>query len=387
MNKKRREKTQSPRDIIRFIGEVDRPFLILLIILVCFGSVMIFSASYAYAMTWFKDSYYFARKQLGWIIGGMLILAITAKVGDYRLVRKFTIPFFIVAIFFNLLLIFTSKFSLEAGGAERQLVLGPINFQPSELLKLGVILLISWYVTVNQARMKTFKYGVLPFGILVIMIVGIMTMQKHLSGMIIICILIFVMMFIGGTNKFWLIVTLVVGAGGATILANVFEHAKIRLMVWQDPFAYMFTEGGKGWQPAQSLYAITSGGFWGVGLGRSNQKHNFLPEPQNDYIFAIICEELGFIGAVIIIILFALLIWRGFVIAKKAPSRFASLMVMGLTINVAIHVILNIAVVTNTIPSTGITLPFFSYGGTSLWILLFEMGLILSVSRYSYLSK
>ncbi|MDD2269907.1 MAG: putative peptidoglycan glycosyltransferase FtsW [Eubacteriales bacterium] len=378
---------QSPRDIVRFIGEVDRPFLILVIVLVCFGSVMIFSASYAYAMANFGDSYYFARRQLGWIVGGMLILALTAKLADYNLVKKLTIPFVFVALFFNLIIIVLPMLSVEAKGASRQFSLGPINFQPSELLKLSVVLLIARYASVYQARMKTFKYGILPFGVMILAIAGIMGMQSHLSGMIILVALVLVMMFISGSSKIWLGGLGLLGAGAAAILATQFEHAQNRLKVWLDPFEYMYKEGGIGWQPSHSLYAITSGGFWGVGLGRSNEKQNFLPEPHNDYIFAIVCEELGFVGAVAVIVLFALLIWRGLVIARKASSRFASLMVIGIMMNIALHVVLNIAVVTNTIPSTGITLPFFSYGGTSLWILLFQMGMVLSASRYSYLSK
>ena len=148
-----------------------------------------------------------------------------------------------------------------------------------------------------------------------------------------------------------------------------------------------YDTGGKGWQPAQSLYAISSGGFWGLGLGRSNQKHGFLPEPQNDYIFAILCEELGFFGVICVIALFAVFAWRGYYIAKNAPNRFCSALTLGIVSQVVIQVILNLAVVTNTIPSTGISLPFFSYGGTSLMILLAEMGIVLSISRYSYIEQ
>ena len=377
---------QTPKDIIRFIGEVDRPFLILLIVLVCFGSIMIFSASYAYADSNFNDSYYFARRQLGWIFGGMIVLAVTAKVADYNIVKKMTIPFVLVALFFNVLIIIMPAVGLAAKGATRQFSLGPINFQPSELLKLSVVLIISKYASAYQGKMKEFKYGILPFAGLILGIAAIMGLQSHLSGMIILVSLVLIMMYISGSSQLWLGIIGLVGAGGAAVLANTFEHAKRRLMVWQNPFEYMYKENGAGWQPSHSLYAITSGGFWGVGLGRSNEKQNFLPEPQNDYIFAIICEELGFFGAMAVIVLFGMLIWRGLIIAKKCTSRFASLMVIGIMMNIALHVVLNIAVVTNTIPSTGITLPFFSYGGTSLWILLFQMGLVLSASRYSYMT-
>ena len=161
-------------------------------------------------------------------------------------------------------------------------------------------------------------------------------------------------------------------------------HSIRRVNIWLDPFSDL---SGAGWQPVQSLYAISAGGFWGLGLGQSNQKHGFLPEPHNDYIFSILCEELGYFGAIMVIGLFALLVWRGYVIAKKAPNMYASLLVMGIMCSLAAHVLLNIAVVTNSIPSTGIGLPFFSYGGTSLMIWMAEMGVVLSVSRYSYLKK
>ena len=168
-------------------------------------------------------------------------------------------------------------------------------------------------------------------------------------------------------------------------LSHIFQ----RLAIWEDPVAMIADSNTRdaAWQPAQSLFAISSGGFWGLGIGKSNQKHGFLPEPQNDYVFAILCEELGFFGAVGVILLFAAFAYRGFRIAANSPNRFCSLVVMGLTLQVAIQVILNIAVVTNTLPSTGISLPFFSYGGTSLVILMVEMGVILSISRYSYIER
>ena len=168
-------------------------------------------------------------------------------------------------------------------------------------------------------------------------------------------------------------------------LSHIFQ----RLAIWEDPVAMIADKATRdaAWQPAQSLFAISSGGFWGLGIGKSNQKHGFLPEPQNDYVFAILCEELGFFGAVGVILLFAAFAYRGFRIAANSPNRFCSLVVMGLTLQVALQATLNIAVVTNTLPSTGISLPFFSYGGTSLVILMVEMGVILSISRYSYIER
>lgn len=192
------------------------------------------------------------------------------------------------------------------------------------------------------------------------------------------------MMWMGGTNKKLLLGATAAGGGVLYIVLKNMAHSIRRVEVWLNPYSDF---KGDGWQPIQSLYAISSGGFWGLGLGQSNQKHSYLPEPHNDYIFAVLCEELGYFGAIVVMLLFVLLVWRGYVIAKKAPNMYASLLVMGIMCSLAAHVVLNIAVVTNSIPSTGIGLPFFSYGGTSLMIWMAEMGVVLAVSRYSYLEK
>ena len=194
----------------------------------------------------------------------------------------------------------------------------------------------------------------------------------------------FAMMFMGGTNLFYLVGGAGVGALGLFGLAMTKGHSSSRILVWKDPFAYLLNGG---WQPAQSLYAIGSGGFWGVGFGNSRQKHLYLPEPQNDYIFSIWCEEMGFIGAMLVICIFLFFIYRGILIGLRAPDRFSSLLVIGIIMHVGLQMVLNIAVVTNSLPSTGISLPFFSYGGTSLMILLAEMGVVLSVSRFSSVEK
>ncbi|OGO88086.1 MAG: hypothetical protein A2Y15_03975 [Clostridiales bacterium GWF2_36_10] len=380
--------------IIRLIGEVDRPFLLVVIILLCIGSVMVFSASYAYAATWFKDSYYFARRQLGWAIAGVIVMALVAKIVDYRWLKKWALIGYILSLGLNFLV---PIIGYAAGGATRQIKIGFLNFQPSELMKFFVILVLAAYVSDNYAKINTFKKGVLPFIVFGGPAAVSIIIQQHLSATIIICLLVLAMMYISGTKGIWVgSMVGTIGAGalfvltiGKGILLKLVPHAAERLLVWEDPFKYMkdVATGDAGWQPAQSLYAIASGGFWGLGLGNSKEKFGYLPEPQNDYIFAILCEELGFFGAIIVIGLFIVFAWRGFKIAKNAPNRFTSLLVMGIIIQVIIQVMLNIAVVTNTLPSTGIGLPFFSYGGTSLMITLAQMGIILSISRYSYLEK
>jgi cell division protein FtsW len=380
--------------IVRLIGEIDRPFLLIVVALLCIGSVMVFSASYAYASTWFKDSYYFARRQLGWALFGISVMIIVAKVVDYRWLKKWAFIGYIISLGINFLV---PIIGYAAGGATRWIDLKFINFQPSELMKFFVVLVLAAYVSDNHSKIHTFKKGVLPFIIFGAPAALSIIIQQHLSATIIIFMLVLSMMFLSGTSMKWVGGTLGAIVGGAIfvltvgrgIIEKLVPHALTRILVWQDPFSYMkdAVTGDAGWQPAQSLYAIASGGFWGLGLGNSLQKHGYLPEPQNDYIFAILCEELGFFGAFVVIGLFVAFAWRGFKIAKNAPNRFTSLLVMGLVMQVLLQVALNIAVVTNALPSTGISLPFFSYGGTSLTILLAEMGIILSISRYSYLEK
>ena len=229
----------------------------------------------------------------------------------------------------------------------------------------------------------------------------LLVLQSHLSATIIVCLLVFSMMLLGGSSLAWLGGGAGLAAGAAFAVLKLpfvkelplfkekLSHIFQRLAIWEDPVAMIADKATRdaAWQPAQSLFAISSGGFWGLGIGKSNQKHGFLPEPQNDYVFAILCEELGFFGAVGVILLFAAFAYRGFRIAANSPNRFCSLVVMGLTLQVSLQAILNIAVVTNTLPSTGISLPFFSYGGSSLLVLMAEMGVLLSISRYSYQQK
>ncbi len=370
-------------NLIRIFGQVDRPFLIIVVILICIGSVMVFSSSYAYASQRYGDSYYFAKRQIEFLILGVIAMAFTSYYADTRLMKKFTWLFYAVTIFLNFA-IFIPGFGVKVNGAYRWLDLYVVQIQPSELLKLAVILACAKYISDHQGEMRTFKKGFLPFVLIGIPMLMAVLAQKHLSGTLICCGILFFMMYVGGTHPLLLGGIAGTGAVGVAIVANFWSHVQIRLQVWKDPFEFL---SGKGWQPAQSLLAIASGGFWGLGLGKSNQKHSFLPEPQNDYIFAIICEELGLFGAGLIMICYMLFAWRGYIIAKNSNDRFGSLVVLGLIFKTMLQVVLNIAVVTNTLPSTGITLPFMSYGGSSLITQLIEIGIILSISRYSYSSR
>jgi cell division protein FtsW len=277
-------------------------------------------------------------------------------------------------------------------GAQRWIAIGPLTIQPSEIAKLAVVLLLSLIMSKYTEKIKLsqrfnghFKYGVLIPGAALLLICGLVVLEKHLSGLIIIGLLGLFIMFIGGTDKKWLF--LIIGAGivAVILVLLVSDYAMERVTTW------LFIEDadprGPAWQTWQGLYAIGSGGFFGVGLGNSRQKFGYVAEPQNDFIFTIVCEELGFLGALIVIILFVLLLWRGYKIASKCPDKFSSLVVYGLTTKIALQTILNIAVVTNSMPNTGISLPFFSSGGTALMLQIFEMGIILSLSRYSYVKK
>lgn len=432
------------RVVVQLMGGVDRPFLITIILLLCLGTVMVFSASYPYANANFNgDSYHFAKRQILFAIAGLVVMGIVAKSKylNYHFLRKFAIPALIVSV---VLLAGVLAVGSTLGGATRWYVIGPITIQPSEIVKFTLVLFFADYadkyadkirktgkissvftvvlpfllicgagagmflifenkilggifalaiisMAVVQMRMNNlrerapaFYYGVLPY-IIVLGVVGVlMYLQPHMSGLIIMCGITFAMMFMGGTDVRYLLSGAGVGVVGIFALAMTMGHSSSRIMVWKDPFSYLL-DGG--WQPAQSLYAIGSGGFWGVGFGNSRQKHLYLPEPQNDYIFSIWCEEMGFIGAVLVICIFLFFIYRGILIALRAPDRFSSLLVMGIIMHVGLQMVLNIAVVTNSLPSTGISLPFFSYGGTSLLILLAEMGVVLSVSRYSSVEK
>lgn len=371
------------KKIVRLKSDVDRPFLLLVILLVCIGTTMVFSASYAYAkQNYDGDSYYFSIRQIVWAVVSLIAMAVFTKI-DYLIIKRFTVLFCLVALGL-MVAVWIPGIGVVRNNARRWIDFGISTIQPSELLKVAVVLFFADFIARNRKNMHTFKVGVLPFGIVAAVCGGLLIIQPHLSATIIVLILIFLMMYLGGTRKLYL-ATLGISATALMAIVIFFSsHGRERIEVWLNPEKYL---QGAGWQPQQSLYAIGSGGLWGVGLGQSRQKHLYLPEPQNDYIFSILCEEMGFIFAAFVILLFVLLIWRGFYIARNAPTQYASLVVFGLTSHIAVQVFLNLAVVTNTIPSTGVSLPFFSYGGTSLLFCLIEMGIILSISRYSYLPE
>ena len=363
---------------LRHLPAMDLPFLVLVLTLVGFGLVMLGSASSAVALYRRGDAFAYLRPQLLYAALGIGAMWVASRV-DYHVYHKLAWP--LLAL--SMVLLTAVLFMPEYNGCKRWLVLpGLGTLQPSEIAKFAVVLVFAHIIALNHDRMGSFAVGVLPFALVLGAVAVLMLLEPHLSGTVLILGIGAVLMFVGGTGLKWFVLA---GAGGAAaigaaviIMPDLVPYAASRLSSWLDPFADPLVDGH---QTIQSLYAIGSGGAAGLGLGSSRQKHLFVPEPQNDFIFSILCEELGFVGACAVILLFALLLWRGITLAAHAPDRFGALLVVGFVVQVALQAVLNMAVVTNTIPNTGISLPFFSSGGTSLLILLCEMGIILSISR------
>ena len=363
---------------LRQLPAMDLPFLVLVLTLVGFGLVMLASASSAVALYRRGDAWAYLRPQLLYAALGLVGLWLASRV-DYHIFHKLAWP--LLAL--SLVLLVAVLFMPEYNGCKRWLVLpGLGTLQPSEIAKFAVVLVFSHVISLNHDQMKRFSVGVLPFALVLGVVAALMLLEPHLSGTLLILGIGAVLMFVGGTGLKWFVLAGVSGVAAigaaVVIMPDLVPYAADRLNSWLDPFADPL---GDGHQTIQSLYAIGSGGAAGLGLGNSRQKHLFVPEPQNDFIFSIVCEELGFVGACAVVGLFVLLLWRGITLAAHAPDRFGALLVVGFTVQVALQAVLNMAVVTNTIPNTGISLPFFSSGGTSLMMLLGEMGVVLSVSR------
>lgn len=360
---------------------LDIKLLFLLLTLSLIGTFMIFSASTAYAQTRFGDAYYFIKRQSVWLTLGLLAMLAVSRVSPSRL-QRLSVPLFLCSIF---LLALVPLFGSEAGGAKRWLALGPLTFQPSELSKTALILLMSCYFSapsVQDAMAKRGRrnviYGIVYPILFFLAVVLLVLLEKHLSCIIILgCITVSMIFLAGGNGR--VLGSMCFGGGSlVTVFALSVEYTRRRITIWRNPALYP-RDGG--WQTLQGLMAIGSGGLFGLGFGNSRLKHMYVSEPQNDFIFTIVCEELGLMGATLILALFALLVLRGFSIGGALSNRFSSLLAMGLTAKLAIQVLLNIAVITNALPNTGISLPFFSYGGSSLVMLFAEMGILLSLSR------
>lgn len=356
-------------------GLLDMPFLLLTVLLLAAGLVMMFSASYARAK-WDtgNPAYYFVRQAI-FAVAGLGIMLLVGRL-NYFIWYRMALLILLGSL---ALLALVPVIGVTVNGAKRWISIAGIRFQPSELAKLGMILSFAAMMSAWQDKMDTFRYGVLPYALILGAIAGLLILEKHLSATMIVFIIGAIMMLLGGTKKRWFVIGGILVLGFLVAYVSLRGYAGGRIETWLDPWKDPL---GDGYQGIQSRYAIGSGGFLGLGLGRSRQKYLYLPEEHNDYIFAIVCEELGFVGAVGILILFVLLILRGYWIAIHARDRFGTLVAAGLTTKLAIQVFFNVGVVSGLLPPTGISLPFFSYGGTALLLQLFEMGVILSVSRW-----
>lgn len=363
-------------------GAMDMPFLLLTLVLTGIGLVMLFSASFPAAYYSTGDAAYYFKRQLIFAVMGLVAMFVISRI-NYQRWRGVARLLLALSIFL-LMLVLVPGIGINVNGATRWLGFGDVfSFQPSEIAKLGVIVYFADTISKKREKMLTWRYGVIPYGIWLAIIGALMLFEPHLSGAILIVGTGAVMMAVGGIQA-WLVGLGVGGVGAIAVLyvklvdAGVIKYNADRILLWRDPWS---DASDAGYQICQSLIAIGSGGLLGVGLGRSRQKFLYLPERHNDCIFAIVCEELGLIGACVIMLIFVLLIIRGFWVALHARDRFGALLVVGITTQVALQTFLNIAVVTGLIPATGISLPFFSYGGTALALQLAEMGVVLSVSR------
>ena len=356
---------------------VDVPFLVILLLLLAVGLLMLYSASSAQSAydTGYTSTTRYLQKQAICAVIGLIAMAVMSRIpADFW--YRMAWPLYVVSI---VLLLMVLLFGQSVNGARRWINIGGIQFQPSEIAKFTMILLFARLTRGFGSRVKKFSHGVLGFGAALLGILIPLALEKHLSAIMLMGMVAVIMLFIAGTHPKWLLMGAAAAAAFVIVYISLMGYAGDRVTAWihpeQDP-------ADTGYQILQSLYAIGSGGLFGLGLGKSRQKYLYLPFQYNDYIFAVICEELGLVGALLIIVLFAVLILRGYWIALQAQDRFSTVLTAGLITLIAVQTVLNLCVVTNLLPSTGIALPFFSYGGTALAVNLGEMGIVLSVSRY-----
>lgn len=396
-------------------GNIDIGFLVIVILLLCFGLVMVFSSSYVLAMNdadYKYDPYYIIRRQAMFAAAGLAAMYIFSKI-SHKFIKEFSVFVTVVSVILLVVVLFYHTNLEGRGGIARFMMLpGLGQFQPSEVAKLALIMFCAWGMERNRKQIEKNSMMALPYGVVIILMCGLIFAENHLSGTILVFCIGIAMLFLSGVKLRWFVIFgvpfIVLGIFAVyamwMVLNKPEEAAKflpqsilalgkpgagtpytvMRIIGWLDKD---FEPLGARWQTNNSLIAIGSGGFFGKGLGNSIQKHLYLSEAHNDFIFSVICEELGFIGAFTVMVLFGLFVWRGFIIANKAKDRYGSLLVFGIVFQVCLQAVIHMAVVTDTIPNTGIGLPFFSYGGTSLMILLVEMGIVLSVSRSAKMKK
>lgn len=354
---------------------VDFPILLTTVILVAFGIVMVFSASFYYSADRWGDGLYFFKRQCLWAVVGFTGMFIASRF-DYTRLQKFSRIFLLISIALLVLVLFIGE---ERNNAKRWLGIGSFSIQPAEIAKFAMILFISDTIARSKGGIRKFFKGVLPILLVTGLVFVLIMEQPNFSTAGSIVMLAFIMLFVGGAKLWHLFLLMAAGAAGAVALTLSADYRLDRLTAFLDPWS---DPKDSGWQLIQSLYSLGSGGLFGLGLAQSRQKYLYLPYPETDFIFAIIGEELGFIGATFLILLYLVLIWRGIRVALTAPDLFGSLLAAGIISMIAIQVVINIAVVTASMPPTGLPLPFISYGGSSLAIFMTSIGVLLNISRH-----
>ena len=348
----------------------------ILMIMIAFGLIMVFSASSPSAFYQQDDQFYYIKRQLIWTVIGFGVMLIVSNI-DYKVIKKWSGMFCVVTF---IMMILVPIIGIESNGAKRWLGVGSLTFQPSEIAKFAIILFMAKKISEMPAgKLANFKKGLLPCLCILALFILAMILQSHLSAAVLTFAVILVLLVAGGAKLSQLMTIGVLGGAALVPLAFLESYRLKRLMAFVNPFSDI---RGIGWQIVQVLYAIGSGGLFGRGLGQSRQKFLYVPEAHNDYIYAILCEELGFIGALLVALLFAALITRCIAIALRAPDTFSRLTVFGITTLIAMQYIINIGVVTSTLPNTGMQLPFFSAGGSSLVFMMAAMGIIFNISKY-----
>ena len=376
----------------RFVlAEIDKTFFAIVVILLVFGLIMMFSASYATALNQEGDGYYYLKRQLFCALLGLAGMFVASYL-DYNFFfnTKVAYLFFIGSLG---LCFYTAFFGEETADARRWITLFGVQFQPSEMLKIAFIFIFAFILSVNFQKFdKKWTYCMVPFFLLFAAVFGVLLLQRHMSACLLFGVIGVSIMFASGMRKkyFWIFIAICAGIGllGGLVLilkgGGNFSYITDRIQSWRDP---MSDPSDKTHQTYESMLAIGSGGWFGLGFGESRQKYLYLPESQNDFVFSVVCEELGFVGALAVILLFVMFILRGYYIATHARDRFGMLLATGITTQIGVQALLNIAVASNAFPNTGISLPFFSYGGTALIIQLAEMGILLSISRQANTKK
>lgn len=354
---------------------VDFPLLVCVVVLVCFGIIMVFSSSYYYAQVKYDNAFYYASKQIGGALLGFFAMWLITRI-DYGFLRKCSKAFLGISI---VLLVAVLIIGADKNGGKRWIEIGPLSFQPAEIVKFAIILFLADSMAKNRDKIAKFKYGLLPYGLLLVLICGLIMLQPNLSMVLCIGATWYAMMFAGGLPIKQLGTIAVVGVAAVAFLAFGAGYRSSRMTSFVDPWE---DAAGAGYQIIQSLYAVASGGLFGTGLGQSRQKMLFLPYRESDFIFAIIAEEFGFIGVTLFFALLLFMFWRGVKIAMSCDDMFGSLVAIGVVCSIAVQTILNICVAIKLVPATGLTLPFVSAGLTSLVVMMANAGLLLNISRH-----